>query len=122
MSASRRRKEKHEVGVAIATGRPTPLNRQAEDVLIDLSIWRRRSLADNGKIDPHEAIEAVPMIAEAERILGLMAPTWGQINSMLDSSQGMFGQTVQRRYRETVQRYPGNVIAFPVARDQAAGD
>jgi len=64
----------------------------------------------------------LPIIAEAERLLGLMAPTWGQINSMLDSSQGMFGQSVQRRYRETVQRMPDNVITFPVQRDQAAGD
>ena len=104
------------------TGRPTPLNRQAEDALIDLAIWRRRSLANDGRIDGQEALEALPMMQQLEDIVHKMAPTWGQVKAMLDLSQGMFGQSVQRRYRETTARYPDNVIAFPVPMDQAAGD
>lgn len=105
----------------MGVGRPVPLHGQISDVLVDYGAWERRAMRDN-HVDHTEALEGVGILRELVSLATPMVATAEHITTCIAGQHGMFSQRAVRGWNAAQGRYPDNMIAFPVSRDQAAGD
>ena len=97
---------------------PVPLYAALEEAWMEREAMRRRALANDGRIDHHEAVAIFAY--EAEHIgprLMTMTTTVQTIESLVRGGDGIYGSRVQRTLR-SLWRSRGTVVPFRQRNDQ----
>jgi hypothetical protein len=96
------------------SGRPDPLFRGLEDVVIDVKMWAYRS-------DPRQAVRLLTRIHESD-VLRDSAQTLGVIGTICNGTRGIRSPQMVRMVAEMQRNEPrrNDVIAFPAHGEDGA--